>query len=381
MGSEQLFSIRTAAHCFDVQFHPSESLLTAATVTGDVELHRFDADGGTAEKLRDIRSHEDSCRAARFLAPAEAGGALSLATTSADCYAALADIERGERLWRAKLPAAGSALLAMSDGRRIALGDDDGGVAVYDVRAGGKKATAVAEFSENSDFISDLALGKDGYSLCATSGDGTLAVYDVRKTGTKGLIAMSDFLEDEYLSCAIIRQGTKVVCGSQTGVLAIFTWGDFGDMKDRIPGHPMSVDAIVPFAEDAVLTGSSDGHIRVVSVHSKKHGNSIVGLLAEHGDYPIECLTLSADGNMVASASHSQPAIRVWPTKHAHSLLNGADGSENAKDEADAADEKDSDDSSDAAPTKRQRKKRRKGKHGTKIDTNAARASNFFSGL
>ncbi|CAE7230420.1 unnamed protein product, partial [Symbiodinium sp. KB8] len=51
--------------------------------------------------------------------------------------------------------------------------------------------------------IADLAMGTDGTSLCAVSGDGTLAVYDIRKGGEKGLIAMSDFQDDELLSAPL----------------------------------------------------------------------------------------------------------------------------------------------------------------------------------
>merc|ERR1711957_57023 len=96
-----------------------------------------------------------------------------------------------------------------------AVGDDDGGVAVYDVR----KSDPVVRYKENEDFISDLVAGQDdnSWALCATSGDGTLAVYDIRKKGTKGLHAMSDFQDDEYLSLSIVRGGSRVVCGSQLG--------------------------------------------------------------------------------------------------------------------------------------------------------------------
>jgi hypothetical protein len=44
--------------------------------------------------------------------------------------------------------------------------------------------------------------------------------------------------------------------GSQTGVLNIFTYGDWGDISDRFPGHPESVDALVKCDEDIVFTGT-----------------------------------------------------------------------------------------------------------------------------
>lgn len=371
--TEPLLSVRTAEHCFDAQFHPSEPLLAAATITGDVELHRYDVANASEELVRSVRNHEESCRSAHFVGGSDG---IRLLSISADASAVLADIESGKQLWQAKLGAAGNALLPLGP-KQFAVGDDDGGVAIYDVRK--KKPTA--QFAENEDYISDMALGADQQSICATSGDGTLAVYDRRKTGTKGLIAMSDFQEDEYLSVAIVKQGTKVVCGSQTGVLSIFSWGDFGDLKDRIKGHPMSVDTLVPLTDLGVLTGSSDGTIRVVSVYGSEQGNCIVGTLGDHGEYPIEHLALSPDKDLLASASHGRPAIRIWSTEAAHRLLSGkgvegggeaAESKENAGDGADGS----SDDSDEPKP--RRKKKRRKGAPVNKAQSSA---KNFFAGL
>jgi hypothetical protein len=69
------------------------------------------------------------------------------------------------------------------------------------------------------------------------------------------------------LGCALSREclaqnGTKVVCGSQEGVLDIYTWGQWGDISDRFPGHPSSIDSLVAVSEELILTASSDGLIR-----------------------------------------------------------------------------------------------------------------------
>lgn len=318
-------------------------------------------------------------------ATASSSSSAIFASTSADRFAAMTDVEAGKPVWSCKLKAAGNALLPLSGRERFVVGDDDGGLRVFDGR--GKKAAV--SWSENGDFISDLAVGVDGTSLCATSGDGTLAVYDLRKGGEKGLIAMSDFQDDELLSVAIVRDGKKVVCGSQTGILPIFSWGDFGDQKDRIKGHPMSVDAMVKLSEDGVLTGSSDGKIRAVATHSKSLGSCILGVVGEHGEYPIERLALSPDGCYFASASHAQPAVQLWSTQAAKRLLAGEsiDAASGTQETAEAeADEPDSDDSDDdLAPKKKHRKmkEKRKGKQKGTGGGNQGqqKAQSFFSGL
>eukprot|EP00435_Cladocopium_sp_Y103_P040851 s1308_g11.t1 len=140
-----------------------------------------------------------------------------------------------------------------------------------------------------------------------------------------GLIAMSDFQDDELLSIVVLRRGTKVICGTQSGMLPIFSWGDFGDQKDRIKGHPMSIDAMVKLDEDGIITGSSDGKLRVVSVHSKSLGSNILGVLTEQDatDYPIERLALSQDGAQMLSTSNGKPSVQLWSTEAARRLLNG----------------------------------------------------------
>ena len=56
------------------------------------------------------------------------------------------------------------------------------------------------------------------------------------------------------------------MCGSQGGILNIFSWGDWGDITDRFPGHPESIDSVIAISEDVVITGSSDGLIRCDSL-------------------------------------------------------------------------------------------------------------------
>jgi len=339
------------------------------------------------ELLRKVANHEESCRTARFLS------ADRLASASADLFTCVSDVETGRRVWRGKLKAAGNSLLPLPDCSQFAVGDDDGSIAVYDVRQ--KKPTR--RFSENSDFISGMALGVDGFSLCATSGDGTLAVYDLRKNDTKGLIAMSDFQEDELLSISIVKEGKKVICGSQEGNLLIFSWGDFGDQKDRIKGHPMSIDAMVPFTEHSVLTGSSDGKIRVVSIHQKEYGNCIVGSVGEHGVYPLEGLALSADRGLLVSVSHAEPAVKVWSLERAKKLLadfeahgegaaakveGSAGAEEGAAAPAAAEDSVDSDDSSQPASNKKQKKRKRtKGMAKRQAAKASKSAVGFFNGM
>jgi WD40 repeat protein len=137
----------------------------------------------------------------------------------------------------------------------LTTGDDKGCIKIWDTR----NYEAVMEFNENDDFISELLTDKVERSLLAASGDGTISVFNLRR---KKLDVTSDNQEVELLSAAIIKGGRKVVCGCGDGVLNIWSWGEWGDVSDRFPGHPSSIDACIAVNDNMVCTGCLDGAVR-----------------------------------------------------------------------------------------------------------------------
>ena len=61
-----------------------------------------------------------------------------------------------------------------------------------------------------------------------------------------------------------LQSNSKVVCGDGDGALQIFNWGEWGNISDSYPGHPASVDCMVPLSEDILCTGCMDGKLRYV---------------------------------------------------------------------------------------------------------------------
>jgi WD40 repeat protein len=59
----------------------------------------------------------------------------------------------------------------------------------------------------------------------------------------------------------------------------------------RFPGHPESVDAIIAFDDDTIITGSSDGMLRVLNVLP----NKLLGVIGSHDEFPVEAMALSSD--------------------------------------------------------------------------------------
>ena len=184
-------------------------------------------------------------------------------------------------------------------------------------------AACVAGWKVHEDYVSGMEDGEDGNTLLVASADGTLSVYDLRMAGQQqqqsnnnhknnnGLIRQSDNQDDELLSIKLMKNGKKVVCGTTEGVLSVFSYGTWGDVSDRFPGHPSSIDTLVKVDEDTLLTGSSDGLIRVVSIHPDK----FIGVLGDnHEGFPIEKLQFNANRNYVGSITHDN-FVRLWDAR------------------------------------------------------------------
>lgn len=243
-------------------------------------------------------------------------------------------------------------------GPLLVTGDDAGAVRLWDVRicGGGNNNKhnnknskqnpfddlmkppqgCVMQWKVNHDYITDFTSSKDGSHLLATSADGTLSIFDVRymnrkhtpksvilpevdlsnpntnqqppkNTWEKSGYAQSENQEDELLSMCLLKNSSKVLCGSQQGILSLFSYGIWSDISDRFPGHPQSVDALLKIDEDTVLTGSSDGLVRAVQLLP----NALLGVLGSHEGFPVEALGWSAGRKMVGSLSHDE-YIRLW---------------------------------------------------------------------
>lgn len=125
-----------------------------------------------------------------------------------------------------------------------------------------------------------------------------------------------------------LNSGTKLVVGTQLGLLSLWAPSrGLLDHIDRIPGHPASIDTLLPLDDSTILTGSSDGLIRVVQILPHK----FLGVVADHGmGLPVERMKRKPDGGTVISCGHGGE-VKVTDIS---GLLDGSD-SEDEEDESD----------------------------------------------
>ncbi|GMH23996.1 hypothetical protein Nepgr_025839 [Nepenthes gracilis] len=290
---------------FDVDFHPSESFVAAGLITGDLLLYRYAADS-VPQRLLEVHAHDESCRAARFIHEGRA-----IVTGSPDCSILATDVETGSAI--ARLEDAHTApinrIICLTEST-IGSGDDDGFIKVWDTR----QRSCCNSFDAHEEYISDMTFVSDSLKLLATSGDGTLSVCNLRRNKVQ---SQSEFSEDELLSVVVMKNGRKVICGTQTGSLLLYSWGFFKDCSDRfIELSPNPVDALLKLDEDRVVTGSYNGLISLVNILP----NRILQPIAEHSEYPVERLAFSHDKKVLGSISHDQ-MLKMWNTDE---LLQGS---------------------------------------------------------
>ncbi|CCF52653.1 hypothetical protein NDA11_002601 [Ustilago hordei] len=270
------------------------------------------------------------------------------------------DVETGRVVdsWIRVHDAAPSRVLPIDEGM-VVTGDDDGVVRLFDPRKGGKGGQ-VRKWEHHFDWITDLlflpdlpipkkgkgqAAGRKSKTqlkkqrkkarqaalvkaqqdqsdeqsqgessdedageeekrqgrqrLMVTSGDGSLSSIDLRSSGPTSF-ELSQDQEDELLSITCIRSSSKLVVGTQLGILSLWNPSrGLLDHVDRVPGHPASVDTLVTLDNETVLTGSSDGLVRVVQILPSK----LLGVIASHDGLPVERMRRKA--NVLGSIGHS----------------------------------------------------------------------------
>ena len=105
---------------------------------------------------------------------------------------------------------------------------------------------------EAEEAITGLEISND--LLLSTSLDGYLCVHNLKMKSTNDncLYAKSDCMEEELTDMCLVKNGAFVCVSTSEGNLLLFKWDYFGDFKDRIVGHPNSIDSIVCYVSNLV---------------------------------------------------------------------------------------------------------------------------------
>ncbi|XP_055934794.1 WD repeat-containing protein 55-like [Argiope bruennichi] len=300
-------SINFKVNIVDIAFHPKRNLIATGLIDSSITLHSYGVGDVKNMELQTFDHHNKKpCRAVHFSASGE-----HLFTGAQDTTIGVVDLETNS-VFRKFGREGGSPIYSILpiDNYLLASGEDEGEVILWDFRM----QAPIEVFQDCEDYVSSLIINKEKKLMLATSGDGRLSVYNVR---AKKLEMQSEELDSDLLCAGIFKGGTKAVVGSTDGALNIFNWGEFGNISDRFPGHPGSVDSMVVIADDVIVTGCEDGKIRAVQLFP----NRFLGSLGNHGGYSIERVRLSYDSAYIASSSYDQK-VKFWDLSGIEELRN-----------------------------------------------------------
>ncbi|KAK2460777.1 hypothetical protein APHAL10511_007247 [Amanita phalloides] len=282
LSSSAHSAIPVGAQIFDLVFHPTFATVYVGLLTGHVKAFAYDSKGNY-ESTFTIQPSKRSCRGLSI----NDDGSQLYAVGKAKSFHVI-DTMTQQMDTRTKVHDSAINRVKCITHDLVATGDDDGVIKLWDLR----QRDCLRTYRQHFDYISDFLWLDDKKQLVTTSGDGSLSVMDVRSKKQEP-IAHSEDQEDELLSIVAIKGGAKAVVGTQLGVLSIFNRNKgWGDCVDRVPGHPMSIDALCNFPSDipgidagsTILTGSSDGYVRAVQLFPTK----LLGAVTDHGEWPVE---------------------------------------------------------------------------------------------
>ena len=135
MADEPFARIRLKATCFGLDAHPTEPLLAAGLISGQLKLFDYekpaeDPTGGSAKQRWSARPHSGACRAVRF-----ASDGNTVYSTGADGTLQQRDVETNKPTWRRRNAASATInALALTGETGVATGDDEGMVRCWDMR-------------------------------------------------------------------------------------------------------------------------------------------------------------------------------------------------------------------------------------------------------
>lgn len=304
-------SIEYEHEVFGLAFHPQAPVVAAGLISGTIHLHQYAFENN--EQMAELDLHTEAVRALTF-----SDGGEYLFSASSDKSLLCIDSATGQLVHR-HAQAHGHAIntvATIAGQNMVVTGDDEGYVKVWDLRQS-KKAM---QYRAHEDYITDTACREGRNMLLASSADGHMSAFDLRHQKEK----ISELQEDELLSMALMKDSEVIALGTMEGEILFFKYGEYDDYNDKLKGHAKSIDSMVALDSDLLVTGSSDGLLRVVYVQP----HQILGVLGEHGEYPIERVRLSGDRSFVGSCSHDK-TVRFWNVTDIYDKMRAEERAQN----------------------------------------------------
>jgi WD40 repeat protein len=240
------------------------------------------------------------CHSEAFTLKGHKGEVVSVCFSADGKRLASGDHDGGVRVWD---PQKGMKLLSLqghtspindvsfsADGRRLASGSRDGTIKVWDA----EKGRELFSLRGHTGVVLCLCFSADGRRLVSGSGDKTIKVWDARKG--QELLSLKGHT-DSILSVSFSADGRRLASGCVDGTIKVWDAGK-GQMFLSLEGHIGRVESMTFTAEGQYLTAATFRTIKVWDSHKGRELFSREG----HADVGAS-LCLSANGKRLASGN------------------------------------------------------------------------------
>mmetsp|Transcript_21421 Transcript_21421/g.24889 ORF Transcript_21421/g.24889 Transcript_21421/m.24889 type:complete len:449 (-) Transcript_21421:67-1413(-) len=280
---------------FDLAFHPTTPFLAVGLVSGEVEVHEIR--GAETRTIAQLQIHKGGITGMEFT---ETGS--HLVTVSSDKTINVLDCATQSSV--IKVPAGkhnphkmGVSAVNICSEVLVATGDDDGLIALWDMR----EKKPVAKYHEHGDTVSQMLFFTEVNQIVSSSGDTCLGVYDLR---ARRIVDYSVKRNDELTCLAFIPEIDGILCGTPSGSLPMWKYGSWSRPFDVFDAHPRECDTIATYNDNIVLTGACDGLVRVLQVHPvKRNLCQLGGNTRQQG---VSKIKFSHDRNMIAVSTNDK---------------------------------------------------------------------------
>ncbi len=170
----------------------------------------------------------------------------------------------------------------------------------WDMITGGETNLIEGEIRD----VAAAAFAADGHRLATGQGDGKLILWDLR---TRKLIR--SFESHENINCmAFSHDGLFLATGSGRGPVNLYDLSSLQTMPDQFGRHAWRVDTVAFTPDDRTLaSASSDGTVRLWNLATRQLALTLKG----HGG-ATPGVAFSQDGTFMVT-SEADGTVRLWP--------------------------------------------------------------------
>jgi hypothetical protein len=174
----------------------------------------------------------------------------------------------------------------------IATGDDDGLVALWDMRQ--QRPSHV--YHEHGDYVSQMLFFSEVNQLVSCSGDTCVGCFDLR---ANRIIDYSEPRKDELTCMTFIPATNDLICGTPCGTLPVWKYGSWARPHDVHKNHPKECDALTTYNDNIFFSGACDGVVRVIQHYPTRRVLTHLGGL-DRRRFGINHIRISHDRNLLA---------------------------------------------------------------------------------